>query len=77
MSEVLESLTDQPIKGECLIIVSGADEVAQEVQEPELTALEAVKVLVEQNVKPNVAIKQIAKERGLNRQELYAEFHDL
>ncbi|MGV8071260.1 hypothetical protein PJO50_29495, partial [Mycobacterium kansasii] len=39
ISEVLESLTDQPIKGECLIIVSGADEVAQEVQEPELTAL--------------------------------------
>ena len=77
ISEVLESLTDQPIKGECLIIVSGADEVAQEVQEPELTALEAVKVLVEQSVKPNVAIKQIAKERGLNRQELYAEFHDL
>lgn len=77
ISEVLKSLTDQPIKGECLIIVSGADEVAQEVQEPELTALEAVKVLVEQNVKPNVAIKQIAKERGLNRQELYAEFHDL
>ncbi|TKV30663.1 16S rRNA (cytidine(1402)-2'-O)-methyltransferase, partial [Citrobacter sp. TBCS-11] len=40
-------------------------------------ALEAVKNLVAQNVKPNVAIKEIAKERGLNRQDLYAEFHDL
>lgn len=75
--EVLNSLVEQPIKGECLIIVSGADELVQEIQEPELTALEAVKNLVAQNVKPNVAIKEIAKERGLNRQDLYAEFHDL
>ena len=77
ISEVLNSLVEQPIKGECLIIVSGADELVQEIQEPELTALEAVKNLVVQNVKPNVAIKEIAKERGLNRQDLYAEFHDL
>ncbi|AEU39645.1 rRNA small subunit methyltransferase I [Lactococcus cremoris subsp. cremoris A76] len=77
ISEVLNSLVEQPIKGECLIILSGADELVQEIQEPELTALEAVKNLVAQNVKPNVAIKEIAKERGLNRQDLYAEFHDL
>ncbi|WP_282667470.1 16S rRNA (cytidine(1402)-2'-O)-methyltransferase [Lactococcus cremoris] len=77
ISEVLNSLVEQPIKGECLIIVSGADELVQEIQEPELTALEAVKNLVARNVKPNVAIKEIAKERGLNRQDLYAEFHDL
>lgn len=77
ISEVLNSLVEQPIKGECLIIVSGADELVQEIQEPELTALEAVKNLVAQNVKPNIAIKEIAKERGLNRQDLYAEFHDL
>lgn len=77
ISEVLNSLVEQPIKGECLIIVSGADELVQEIQELELTALEAVKNLVAQNVKPNVAIKEIAKERGLNRQDLYAEFHDL
>ncbi len=77
ISEVLNSLVEQPIKGECLIIVSGADELVQEIQEPELTALEAVKNIVAQNVKPNVAIKEIAKERGLNRQDLYAEFHDL
>ena len=77
ISEVLNSLVEQPIKGECLIIVSGADELVQEIQEPELTALEAVKNLVAQNVKPNVAIKEISKERGLNRQDLYAEFHDL
>ena len=77
ISEVLNSLVEQPIKGECLIIVSGADELVQEIQEPELTALEAVKNLVAQNVKPNVAIKEIAKERCLNRQDLYAEFHDL
>ena len=77
ISEVLDSLVEQPIKGECLIIVSGANGEVTEIQEPDLTALEAVKLLVEQNVKPNVAIKQIAKERGINRQDLYAEFHNL
>lgn len=77
ISEVLLSLTDQPIKGECLLIVSGADEDVVSTDEPELTALEAVSTLIAEGLKTNVAIKQVAKERGLNRQELYAQFHDL
>jgi 16S rRNA (cytidine1402-2'-O)-methyltransferase len=78
ISEVLESIETAPIKGECLIIVSGAsDEVVSKSDEPELAPLEAVQALIAEGLKPNGAIKQIAKERGLNRQELYAEFHDL
>ena len=77
ISEVLESLVEFPIKGECLIIVSGADEDFVSVDVGETTALEAVQQLIAEGLKPNAAIKTVAKERGLNRQELYAEFHEL
>ncbi|WP_251712170.1 16S rRNA (cytidine(1402)-2'-O)-methyltransferase [Lactococcus ileimucosae] len=77
ISEILSSLKEQPIKGECLIIVSGfSGEVEIEGVE-ETSPLEAVARLVEEGIKPNVAIKQIAKERNLVRQELYAQYHDL
>ncbi len=77
ISELLDSLTEQPIKGECLLIVSGASERLVRNTEPELTALEAVKALIKEGEKTNVAIKQIAKEREISRQELYAQYHDL
>lgn len=77
ISEVLDSLTEQPIKGECLIIVAGACEDVALIEQAESSPLEAVQNLIATGAKPNVAIKQIAKERGLNRQELYAQFHEL
>ncbi len=77
ISEVLDSLTEQPIKGECLIIVSGADKEELEQVDSTVPPLEAVKILIEAGVKTNAAIKQVAKERGLNRQELYAQYHEL
>ncbi|GAB2025254.1 16S rRNA (cytidine(1402)-2'-O)-methyltransferase [Lactovum odontotermitis] len=75
ISEVLQDLIERPAKGECLVIVSGAS--TEQSTEFEDTALEAVHKLVASGDKPNSAIKQIAKIRGLNRQELYAEFHRL
>lgn len=77
ISEILLSLKEQPIKGECLIIVSGFDGEMVSEEESETTPLEAVLALVDAGMKPNVAIKQIAKERDLVRQELYAQYHDL
>lgn len=76
ISEVLLSLKEQPIKGECLIIVSGFDGEL-EIEGEKTTPLEAVVALVESGLKPNVAIKQVARERELIRQELYAQYHDL
>ncbi|WP_172357020.1 16S rRNA (cytidine(1402)-2'-O)-methyltransferase [Pseudolactococcus insecticola] len=79
ISEVLESLEAQPIKGECLIIVSGSSESSHQKKDPlaDLSSLDAVKALIEQGEKTNTAIKTIAKSRGLVRQELYQDFHDL
>ena len=73
ISEILEDLADHPLKGECLILVSGAIETERE--EFAESPLEAVENLIRMGEKPNDAIKQVAKMRKLNRQELYAEFH--
>ena len=77
ISEVLLSLKEQPIKGECFIIVAGYNGEVEDNSEDETTALEAVQLLVASGIKPNVAIKQVAKERELVRQDLYAQYHDL
>ena len=37
--------------------------------------VEAVEVLIASGMKPNQAIKTVAKERKINRQELYNLFH--
>lgn len=74
LAELLSALTENPVKGECLIIVEGQkNPVSSDAAEG--TAVEAVQLLVSQGTKPNEAIKKVAKARGLNRQALYAEFH--
>ncbi|MDR2976302.1 MAG: 16S rRNA (cytidine(1402)-2'-O)-methyltransferase [Streptococcaceae bacterium] len=75
ITEVLQDLIERPAKGECLIIVLGLSDKQPTAFDD--TALEAVQKLVAMGNKPNAAIKQIAKERGIKRQELYAEFHQL
>lgn len=76
ISEVLASIETDPIKGECLIIVSGSDVMPDET-DTELTDIEAVQQLIATGDKPNVAIKKVAKARGLVRQNLYQAFHEL
>lgn len=75
ISEILSSIEEFPIKGECLIIVSGASEMAA--SEEEVPALEEVQARIAAGAKPNQAIKTVAKERGIERQSLYNEFHNL
>ncbi|WP_172208838.1 16S rRNA (cytidine(1402)-2'-O)-methyltransferase [Pseudolactococcus hodotermopsidis] len=76
ISEVISSIQENPIKGECLLIVAGSDEVKAD-DLSDLTDLAAVTALIAMGEKPNVAIKKVAKDRGLVRQELYQAFHDL
>ncbi|MDR1606065.1 MAG: 16S rRNA (cytidine(1402)-2'-O)-methyltransferase [Streptococcaceae bacterium] len=76
ISEVLQSISEHAIKGECLLIVSGA-EVSAVTDKSELTPLEAVQALIQAGEKPNAAIKKVAKARDLVRQELYQSYHQL
>ena len=76
ISEILDYITTNPLKGECLLIVAGAsDEEREENLTSDVTPIEAVEALIASGMKPNQAIKTVAKERKLNRQELYNLFH--
>lgn len=78
ISEILEYIAQNPLKGECLIVVSGQDETVTSEEMPEdVNPAELVAQLVEAGDKPNQAIKKIAKTYGLNRQEVYNAYHQL
>ena len=76
ISEILDYIDSNPLKGECLLIVAGASENDREENlTSDVMPVEAVEVLIASGMKPNQAIKTVAKERKINRQELYNLFH--
>ncbi|MBM7643512.1 16S rRNA (cytidine(1402)-2'-O)-methyltransferase [Streptococcus loxodontisalivarius] len=76
ITEVLDYISEHPLKGECLLIVAGQDGTVQTDQaNQEVDILEQINQLIQSGKKPNQAIKQVAKEQGLNRQEVYNAFH--
>ncbi|CAK8054390.1 16S rRNA (cytidine(1402)-2'-O)-methyltransferase [Eupransor demetentiae] len=80
--ELADWSRNNEIRGEFVVMIGGAtpDEIAEEVaeaDEEELPVREAVQALVDQGLKPNPAIKQIAKERGIARQEVYRIYHQI
>lgn len=78
ISELLEYIAENPLKGECLLIVSGQDQaVLTEAAAEGLNPAELVSSLVEAGEKPNQAIKKVAKTYGLNRQEVYNAYHGI
>ena len=74
ISELLEAIGDEPLKGECLLIVEGASEEVVEQSEADLLA--EVDLLVAAGAKKNQAIKEVAKKYGWNKSELYARYHE-
>lgn len=76
ITEVLNYLKENPLKGECLIIVAG-------IGEEELPSADEVdlKAEVEKEIamgrKPNQAIKEVAKRYQLKKQEVYDLYHGL
>ena len=75
-SEMCIRDSSNPLKGECLLIVAGASENDREENlTSDVTPVEAVEALIASGMKPNQAIKTVAKERKINRQELYNLFH--
>ncbi len=75
ISEIMSHLTDFPAKGECLLLVAGADSDNQENLEG-IDPLALIANKMAQGEKTNQAIKTVAKTLGLNRQALYKQFHD-
>lgn len=77
ISEILDYIAENPLKGECLLIVSGQDETELSEAAEDLNPAELVANLVEAGEKPNQAIKKIAKTYSLNRQEVYNAYHGI
>ena len=64
ISELLEYIAENPLKGECLLIVSGQDQaVLTEAVAEDLDPAELVSSLVEAGEKPNQAIKRSEERR--------------
>ena len=77
--QVLMSLADQEIKGECVLLVAGGGKVETG---PALTAETDLKALVQdlmaqEGLNAKQAIKQVAKTYGLKKQSVYQAYHDL
>ncbi|EGJ27815.1 16S rRNA (cytidine(1402)-2'-O)-methyltransferase [Streptococcus porcinus] len=75
ISQLLEYIIQKPLKGECLLIVSGYDANQDIDQEKDVDYVALVQEEINQGCKPNQAIKRIAKKYQLSRQELYQTFH--
>ncbi len=79
IDELYEWTTTHDIRGEFCIVVEGNDE--EQVREEniwwsQLSVMEHVKHYINnKNVRANDAIKQVAKERGLSRRDVYHTYH--
>lgn len=73
ISEVIEVADD--LKGEMVVIVSGY--VAEAVDYSELSAVDHVQQLIDSGMKEKDAIKAAAKERGVAKDVVYKQWHDI
>ena len=74
ISELLESIAETPLKGECLLIVEGASQDVEEKDEEDLFL--EIQARIQQGMKKNQAIKEVAKLYQWNKSQLYAAYHD-
>ena len=74
ISELIDSLSENALKGECLLIVAGASLEKEDKADADLLA--EIDSLVQSGSKKNQAIKEVAKKYGRNKSQLYARYHD-
>ena len=80
VAELVAWAKTHEIRGEFVVMIAGftgEETAASDNDEAELTVQEAVAKLVAKGLKPNAAIKQVAKARQLDRQAVYADYHGI
>ncbi|MCT8389237.1 16S rRNA (cytidine(1402)-2'-O)-methyltransferase [Leuconostoc holzapfelii] len=80
VAELVNWAKNNDIRGEFVVMIAGfTGEITQDepTDEADLTVQEAVAKLVAKGLKPNAAIKQVAKSRQLDRQAVYADYHGI
>ncbi|AOM84635.1 16S rRNA (cytidine(1402)-2'-O)-methyltransferase [Salisediminibacterium beveridgei] len=83
VSEILKFVEEEGIKGECVVLVAGADKAEAEtfgadeaVSWWETLSIEAhVTHHVDEGMRSKEAIKQVAKERSLPKRDVYQAYH--
>ena len=75
ITELLESISETPLKGECLLIVEGASQEVEDKDEEDLFS--EIQERIQQGIKKNQAIKEVAKIYQWNKSQLYAAYHGL
>ncbi|MGX7202708.1 16S rRNA (cytidine(1402)-2'-O)-methyltransferase [Enterococcus plantarum] len=76
LAELRDYLAENTLKGECCLLVEGADG-PEVVENPdlELSIKEHIEVFITKGSSSKEAIKEVAKLRGLKKQEAYKAFH--
>ncbi len=80
VAELVNWAKNNDIRGEFVVMIAGfTGEITQDepTDDADLTVQEAVAKLVAKGLKPNAAIKQVAKSRQLDRQAVYADYHGI
>ena len=62
------------IKGEFVIVVEGNTESVDYTQ---ISVIEHVNSYIKEGISVNEAIKLVAKDRGLNKKDVYNEYHEI
>lgn len=79
LADAVEWSSQEEVRGEFVVIVEGnLHPEESETGSPQGSLKEQVEQLIEnQGLKPNAAIKQVAKNNNLKKQVVYNEFHEL
>ena len=72
----LRAWAAEDVRGEFVVLVDGSNEERPDAVIQDSDPLEQIRRYIEEGEKPNAALKRVAKERGLDRQELYLAFHE-
>lgn len=76
LAELMEYLSENSLKGECCLLVAGfTGEKTQQAEIPQLPIKEHVQLLIDQGASSKEAIKEVAKIKGIKKQDVYKEYH--
>ncbi len=77
LAELKEYLTENTLKGECCLLVEGQSEQEVDISLPQAPLKEQVKQFIATGLRPNDAIKEVAKQNKLKKQKVYNAYHEL
>ncbi|GBD61174.1 Ribosomal RNA small subunit methyltransferase I [Tetragenococcus halophilus subsp. halophilus] len=77
LAELKEYLTENTLKGECCLLIEGQSEQEVDISLPQAPLKEQVEQFIATGLRPNDAIKEVAKQNNLKKQKVYNAYHEL